>query len=45
MLFVWGPVWQSLAIFISVWFSYALIGYEFTMVTLLAVLVAKILHN
>lgn len=45
MLFSWGPIWQSLSTFVIAWILYAVIGYEFAMVTLLAALVAKNLHN
>lgn len=45
MLFTWGPVWQALAIFIGSLILYGLVGYELSVIMLLAILVAKNLHN
>ena len=42
MLFTFNYFWKSILLIIASWTSYALVGYEFTMVTLLSLLILTI---
>jgi len=41
MLFNFNIIWKSISILLFSWFIYALWGYEFTVITLLALILAK----
>ena len=45
MLFEFNRFWKSVLVLIGTWALYGLTGYEFTMVTLLATLLAAKLNN
>jgi hypothetical protein len=42
MLFTFGPFWKTLLIFICAWSLYGVTGFEFTVVTLMAAILANI---
>jgi hypothetical protein len=45
MLFEFNKFWKSLLIIGACWLTYAIFGYEFTSITILAALLAKSITN
>ena len=45
MLFRFGRFWQTVAIILGTWISYGIWDFEFTAITLLALILALKLHD
>lgn len=45
MLFEFGHFWKTIIFLVVTWVLYALVGFEFTTITLLALLASHIIHK